>query len=635
MHRELRLESLSQLPLSLRKAALAACSANRSTLAVERFLDAVDNASDSQKSKFLPVFYVLLEPTHIPGMDQLETSPEECRLTIDHVLDLLPTLYSIDVPIHLGPDLWTRVWPWVSWIYAHKDHLPPLPITEMQFCVDFVVFVGNFHTEDVGAPYIWNEPGFKCMVARTWTFVLQIKEPNHRSLALMSLCGFLGIMDPSNPANFEEVIEGAGGTAVHLRALVVEFLDVVLYNQSTPMAAPDIYFIRIMLDFMAEAANIETPGDGIHGFRGPFAAALVSSDIARVLAATAHALAEHTRDDVAYTLDQCFFILGRIFVTPSGYRFLPSALSNELLQAFVFSAHLPGQTAKHLDLFLTILPASLVYHGVLSELGKAPCFAMLGLATAFQGSKHLEKWRRFSTLAQQRLALFRYTESKDYVPFKACDNLECSTVDSKDKFRRCSGCLSFYYCSRPCQIIDWRRGGHRDACAAYGSLFLSEQSDLTVRERGFLRALVHEEYSASKAHIYAQQTAALQQDPDAVLFTLFDYSIGAVRITVHAANGASLFAVGLRAYGAEWDDSVARAARSGGRMALDVVRLLDGRAPRHVLVPLRKTRCDVHALLKQMAGELPRSKEEILGMDFDAKLMAKLESADSDAVEAH
>ncbi|KAJ7112093.1 hypothetical protein C8R44DRAFT_985119 [Mycena epipterygia] len=633
MHRDLHLGNLAQLPFSVRKVASAACSANRSSRAVERFLEVVADCSESEARSFLPVFYILLDPAGIPSMAQLDTAAGQTEGTIQQVLDLLQALNNIYIPLHLGPDLWSRIWPWARWIHTYKDHLSGPPLREGRFCVDLLVLAGHFHeSSDVAVAYIWDAPGFKYLVARTWIFVLETRDAARRIQAMMCLCGFLGVSDPSKPTNFKEMVDGAGGTVHHLGRLVVKFMDTVLAQRSTPLSITDLYFIRIILDFIAEAARMAVPGEGNWFETGPMAAVLPSHDIARVLATTAYALAEHTADDVAYTLDQCFVILGRIFLVNSGHRFLPSALRSGLLRAVVSSAHFKEITIQnHLNLFLTVvLPGCLIYHGVLSDLAAAlRGVAKISSKTAFQKSNIAEKWNRFTNSADQRLELFKLFESKQYILDRACDNLQCGTVDVETKFRRCSGCLTFYYCSSACQTSDWQ-GGHRHACASYGSLCLSERHGLTVRERRFIRTVVHEDYSTSKSDIYAKQSIELHRDSNGAFFTLFDYIGGAVRIAVYSKDSASSVADALRAYGEEWTDSVARAERSSGKMALDVVRILNGRAPRYV-VPLRKTRSDIEGALNEVAAGLRRSKEETLAMDFSEKF----KDVDKDVVETH
>jgi hypothetical protein len=80
----------------------------------------------------------------------------------------------------------------------------------------------------------------------------------------------------------------------------------------------------------------------------------------------------------------------------------------------------------------------------------------------------------------------------------------------KTEFRRCSGCKVFRYCSKVCQGVDWREGGHRSTCGVHREQYkgwfsfrvlgteFTRTADLEERvmsrERTFLRFLIHHDY---------------------------------------------------------------------------------------------------------------------------------------------
>ncbi|KAJ6471726.1 hypothetical protein C8R47DRAFT_742306 [Mycena vitilis] len=159
---------------------------------------------------------------------------------------------------------------------------------------------------------------------------------------------------------------------------------------------------------------------------------------------------------------------------------------------------------------------------------------------------------------------------------RACDNIECTTIAPNVHFRRCSRCRSSYYCSYECQQLDWRTGGHREHCTRDSPHRLCESQNFNVRERSFLRdALLKHDYEAAKySTIYPQEVIFMAAHPDEQLFTFFDYTNGPVSIEIHSTAGA--FAQGFFSGDAEWRHDVARAARSGGRMQLDVMSMRAG-----------------------------------------------------------
>ncbi|KAJ6543387.1 hypothetical protein DFH09DRAFT_1391250 [Mycena vulgaris] len=96
----------------------------------------------------------------------------------------------------------------------------------------------------------------------------------------------------------------------------------------------------------------------------------------------------------------------------------------------------------------------------------------------------------------------------------------------------------------------------------------------------------------------------------------------------------------FRAHGEEWAEGVARAARSGGSQELHVVRVIQGRVGRVLLVPLRQSPEDVdgalkETLLREMADELPPGDDEVRLSAFLRKFEVKTDELDRDVLETH
>lgn len=57
----------------------------------------------------------------------------------------------------------------------------------------------------------------------------------------------------------------------------------------------------------------------------------------------------------------------------------------------------------------------------------------------------------------------------------------CSNEIDVDTDSRCAGCRAVYYCGRPCQVRDWKEGGHKTACSRFkGDMFQRESLVLAV-----------------------------------------------------------------------------------------------------------------------------------------------------------
>ncbi|KAJ6578191.1 hypothetical protein B0H19DRAFT_1253465 [Mycena capillaripes] len=384
MHRDLRLANLTRLPPALRRLASAASSSRAaSSDAVDRFLVEMGDISDAEATACLPVLYVLLDPAAIPTMEELDTPAATFGRRIRQILHALRLLviYTIKVPIHLGTDLWPRVWEWSRFVYTYQEQFPEPLLDESAFCVNLFLFASNFRTKEGPAPYIRDSAGFRFMIARAWMFVLEVEDDDWRDHCLTCLATFFRMMDAWIRENLEELIDGAGGSIDQLAVLVIGYVRKVLEARETPIGWMGI-----------GEQCIYTP-------LGRLSSALVPHDVASLFARTACAVSDSSGDDagILYTLDICFFLSGRIFLDRAGRSYLPSALSNGLLQALISSAHIDGTIQSHLDLFFrVILPRSLVSYETLAAL-EGPLMSAETVISSLhmQILKMSERWQRF------------------------------------------------------------------------------------------------------------------------------------------------------------------------------------------------------------------------------------------------
>jgi hypothetical protein len=110
---------------------------------------------------------------------------------------------------------------------------------------------------------------------------------------------------------------------------------------------------------------------------------------------------------------------------------------------------------------------------------------------------------------------------------------------------------------------------------------------------------MHRDYEANIHSICLKQANFIASNPSCTLFlTLFDYCAGSPTIEVHSATDSTL-AAELLEEGNEYEDMVARAARSGGRMHSHVLRILQGTSIRHWVVPLRTVGSKLNERLRE------------------------------------
>ncbi|KAJ6551791.1 hypothetical protein B0H19DRAFT_1297649 [Mycena capillaripes] len=140
----------------------------------------------------------------------------------------------------------------------------------------------------------------------------------------------------------------------------------------------------------------------------------------------------------------------------------------------------------------------------------------------------------------------------------ACDNMTCTVMGDEAVFKRCI--WNNHYCSKQCQITDWRTG-HRSVCRV--SLTVVDR-----KESAFIRALVHRDYELHKAGtIYPQQVRFMAQFPDSSFFTLFGYTAPSGRVRIEVQPVENLESTIREA----WFDLLSRVRDSEGPMELHVM----------------------------------------------------------------
>ncbi|KAJ7148158.1 hypothetical protein C8R43DRAFT_952764 [Mycena crocata] len=238
-------------------------------------------------------------------------------------------------------------------------------------------------------------------------------------------------------------------------------------------------------------------------------------------------------------LDECFMLLRRILTTPDARISFECAVQDGILPAIMACATLgcAEDINHHLrHLLKDLLPGSLVHYYVVIRLPGAMDDALeWPNGAAFLNFSTAGLWDNFVALAKERISLQADTESGRFGGSKACDNMECGRIQSKRLLDRCSGCKAMYYCSRNCQKIDWKEGGHRTSWV----------SKLLVRERIFLRALIQRDYEANRHEIMVKQNKFMAENPACLLvLTLFNYCSTPLDIQI-----AQVSIVGFSAFG--------------------------------------------------------------------------------------
>ncbi|KAJ7652468.1 hypothetical protein DFH06DRAFT_1206197 [Mycena polygramma] len=518
VHPALHLDTLSELPLTIREVALAAASGSHPDMM--KIVSAIREDPPAAIT-FLPVVYAILDPARVPEKHWHDASSNNDAVALGmafSIINIIPTFPQL--PVAVLEALWPRVWLWVQLIEEYH-----LLIQNWAGRTDFVMlrlFVSLWPFLEVEPlkPGVHSTPGTHAFVSRSWPHLpLSELEQTNAMTTFFQFIGNCGSACGVHGA--KEFIEGLGEDPSVLAALIARHITAVAAACRNPKSTvPRALLLGRLHKLSVHIRMLDTL---------PY----LSAGIVKAQTTAMGKLSPFP--DAEDTLNGSFLQLSAFLVYSTGYGHLPEALRAGILNSIVSYGADYQRTdgsAFIFGHFLTaVLPASLAYYRVVSAMVSA--FAKISAKPykpGFVASAIYPAWKNFVAIVQARLRVLEYFLSEDYVRTRACDNLECGVIGASAEFQRCGGCHEHFYCSRECQIVDWNRGGHREACKIHDP---PVEVELTKRGDTFLRLILHRDYQAHKFDTLMQQLTYLSSNAGRRDFcTTFNYSSGHCVISV-------------------------------------------------------------------------------------------------------
>ncbi|KAJ7167916.1 hypothetical protein C8R46DRAFT_1094505 [Mycena filopes] len=606
----LRVENLSRLPLSIKRMAISAARGSSSD-----FYSLITHIARRPTKKdlcveCLPVFYIYLDPAAIPNGDVRFTGE------IDRALISIIALRSLGrFHAPLGLHLWPRMWPWLTFLNLYR-HILPDP---RNIPLDLLFFVQLFINDEETARLVGSTVGVRSIVVDAWKSLCGPEEDAAKPDEWLQLASVLdAFMGASEAANRVEILEATDGPP-GLAALIIHYIKI-----PAPSRAPPIFYGSInhlLSDFLQDANSPLGPALISAGFVKPFTTALFAlSDFPDT---------HEDRRDLR-VLFPFFDILQKLFNRPASHKAIADAIHAGLLFALVRTA--PSVTlamAEDSSLWSMVtatLPGATVYRDVVQRL-EAQLPAVKELSSKrqplFPQPTVYEDWQRFVGIAHERIELLRTLDSGDHVSLRACDNMTCGKIQEKQQFRRCSGCSELYYCSSECQRVDWRDSGHRVACQSFRRWRL-QHADLGSRDLRFMRALMHKHSRTfDGVDMLSARLRHMREHPHEPLLYCIDLCTGGATASVGPVDSAERRRDEKEKGDVLWDEHVARAAQSCGRMELHLLLVRDGIGIRRLMFPRRAATATVWDALVSM-----RNAEGDWDADADAALVELAERAE-------
>ncbi|KAK6983871.1 hypothetical protein R3P38DRAFT_3110594 [Favolaschia claudopus] len=606
MHPTLNTAKLQQIPFLKRRLAMKALEHGRSLEDLQKVERLLKGASVPEQQLYLPVFMSCLDPADIPTSEELELLDVDLQVWTRIACSSVALRQFLSIGLSFetsqlkgfGPSTWPWVWPWTHFMHEHTEYLASRGIVlgDANLYSFFVAYASRSYVDDSPSmpSLIASSPGFRTIVGKAWIFMWHVEDaPDAFIPCLRYIARFLDALDYVDDAHFAEILEGAGGSFGELANLVTRYCAVLDDKKHTEVLGPPQAYLHHLIKFIQAGHRKDgpSPTPRLLSRRKKFMVALRKHGFVPTLVAAIGHLPPD--EDARIVVQMALDLLAQLLNVPGGYRLLPAAIRAGMLEVM---AHVPIKFGScQYDLALLrlleqVLGRGMVYYHAV-EAVRDVLGAVKSLVHGDQFSKLeiFSPWAIFIEIAEKRVQLLGRLDGN--VRLITCDNLQCGKVNERSQCRRCSGCRSAYYCDHDCQRADWILGGHRRHCDNHTTMFLADSPlcSLDYRERLFIRCLVqfdYEERVLSISNFRISQMAGGQTP----VITFFDYNTVKGQVTVKSPADP-LFVDFFEQD--KWTHILTRTRKSGGRMQLHVVNIMDSDDVMHLVVPLRSTTLQV------------------------------------------
>ncbi|KAJ7150649.1 hypothetical protein C8R46DRAFT_1358178 [Mycena filopes] len=545
----------------------------------------------------------------------VQSLPDDILNTIHYAFLSMQGIAHLPSPSAAQADLWQRAWPWIQFMDTYYFCIPEAPTQDTVYAWCFALVANLVEPHAATSRRIMATPGVATLLGQAWTSF--VRDPNAvTEIAFRSVGKFLFVSALFPPADFDEFIEGAGGEGP-LADAVLQLIEYMLENsRSNHITGRDVGSI---LEFCALSTTIQW-----------FSALLGHKAIPTMMSVLllADKLMGQPGPDVYVNLfKQAWNVFIPLILSSDGYIGIAQAIDAGFLKFIISHAEKridwnePG--TRHLITHVLMARGTL-YPSILSLLERdLPKVERATSTHAFLSSPLHADWMEFVELAEERIAVKNRLDDGDFRTYKACDNMACGKIVHKGSLKRCAGCEYSHYCNEECQLADWR-ADHRTRCAtirANGihSVEFDGPTYCTSRDRAFLRALITTDYEEDKARILLERVIAMRKHAPHPVSTRWDYSAGRVCIDV--------------GHDPEWQCApwYAQAARSGGRMHINTVRVAENVGV--WVLPMRARDSRGHDALRELAEVIPPETGEALPPDVAREVAELVEGVCSEVVE--
>ncbi|KAK7028618.1 hypothetical protein R3P38DRAFT_2937502 [Favolaschia claudopus] len=621
MHYSLKLSNLARLPLNIRARAIAAASPTANPEEQACFVDEAQYLSAKDQLPLLPLFYAVLDPVQIPLLtNELRDgvgaiSQDDMEHKFFSAIATLRSLMTIVAEHERHPalaDLWAHVCPWMQFLDEYGDLVPIAirdgltPAEQYSIYVSVCYLFQYAHDTSIHRAMCLSLRPLSRMLGRALSLIIPVEWENklEKRQALLYVIELLSKWFSINSFDrraFKELLFGAGGTLGTLASLLGGLCRFCLTD-----GVSHEYNVQSVHALVLFISATSTHGYNTTVFRQHVweqgMVTLITKWSIFICSSTLPGLPP---PDGASSFE---ILMGHTELFPPRHRWMAEALGAGALQA-AFATRKPQILLR---LVLQLVPFT-VFRSVLDQCRFAlEGVSHMNVATVFVSPRGpgevaaVDVWRPFLGTVQERLKFMDACDHGQHPVLMSCHNVSCAKIQTKHKFKVCAQCKLAYYCSKACQLQDWKVSqAHRRACRIL-QVHRDEHALTTSKDTSFLEQVLHETYGTLAKKMALKYLIFAIKNPDKVPYALFDY----------APTGIGTVSIGhLEDLHPSFNQNEVSSVSRAKNILFHLVKIPDGKLPNIWLFPLRFGSQAPNFVLKlrEIASALPAhpSSEEL------------------------
>ncbi|KDQ56749.1 hypothetical protein JAAARDRAFT_300363 [Jaapia argillacea MUCL 33604] len=435
---------------------------------------------------------------------------------------------------------WPSIWKWTRFLGYHCILVPKLCTAEDRKSIHTCVagLLRPLACDDSLCVQMASTPGFFDLLVRIWFEEANCPERLDTSHTVASALSFCISPRDDQPDWINDVLKIAvfisGGDSKRLATAILDHMQFEL--RQTPPNLRNLVDHTLFLSHFGSHMHRET--SGLRSLLPSLGS--ISVVMQTLVLATSKPYSTKTAGVVRDLLFYSTFYLDSAFKTTEGVNWVCQALERQLLPALLraqpWLAELSESSQDEvLWLLERDLPCYMIHRPVVQAVERSlEVIQHLGLEkncpTVFPRMQNA--WNVLKIILEERSMIKSRLDTQKQ-SYRNCYNKKCLKVDEKHNFKQCTKCIHAHYCSRPCQIEDWKNGDHKAFCTATQELRRKGKLDgMPRRDADFVNAVVSHDAKTNFDHIVSLMFSTYPTYSPSSLIARFDYTTFPLSIAV-------------------------------------------------------------------------------------------------------